>query len=322
MGNINKKERRPMAVMISKRCNVFYFEHTKVIQKNERVVYLTETGGGDVLQFVNIPDKNTAFILLGKGSSITDAAARKLAESNVVIGFCGSGGSPLFGAMDLTFLLPQDEYRPTEYGQNWMKMWLDDNSRFELAKLFLKTRVEWGRKNWEDIGLVWPEYASDTLIKSIEQAERINDLLLSEAYFAKSLYAYLASYYKINDFSRKPGEKKGQTVPEKVNSFLDHGNYIAYGYSAVVLHGLGIPFFLPVLHGKTRRGALVFDVADLFKDWVVMPIAFECGKGGVKNSNFRALIIKTAQEKKLLDMLFKFISKTSKDINFNLKNSH
>ena len=88
-----KAERRPQAVMMSKRANVFYLEHVRVMQRDQRVVYMTEAREG-LHQFVAIPDKNTAFILLGKGTSITDAAVRKLAESNVIVGFCGSGGSP------------------------------------------------------------------------------------------------------------------------------------------------------------------------------------------------------------------------------------
>jgi len=65
------KDRRPQAVMISKRANVFYLEHVRVMQKDDRVVYLTESDDG-VDKFVSIPDKNTAFLLLGKGTSITD----------------------------------------------------------------------------------------------------------------------------------------------------------------------------------------------------------------------------------------------------------
>ncbi|STX45386.1 CRISPR-associated endonuclease Cas1, subtype I-F/YPEST [Legionella gratiana] len=32
------------------------------------------------------------------------------------------------------------------------------------------------------------------------------------------------------------------------------------------------------MHGKTRRGALVFDVADLIKDALILPWAFICAK--------------------------------------------
>ncbi len=125
------------SVMLSKRANVFYLEHVRVMQKNERVVYLTEAVNG-IQQFVSIPDKNTTFILLGKGTSITDSAVRKLAESNVVIGFCGSGGSPLFANIDIAFLTPQDEYRPTGYGQKWFEIWSNEKLRILAFKMSIK----------------------------------------------------------------------------------------------------------------------------------------------------------------------------------------
>ncbi len=307
-----KRERRPAAVMLSKRANVFYLEHVRVVQKDERVVYLTEKGGGELLQVVNIPDKNTAMVLLGKGSSITDAAVRKLAESNVVIGFCGSGGSPMFGALDLAFITPQDEYRPTEYAQAWMRMWLDEGRRLDMAAFFLRERITWNRQVWQKEQLPWPDQVSDTLIDSLGQARNVQELLSREAHLAKRLYAVLAQHYHVDRFSRIEGKRMKGTPAEAVNSFLDHGNYIAYGYAAVALHGLGIPYSLPVLHGKTRRGALVFDVADLVKDGLVMPLAFEYGRKKAKDNEFRAALIDRAQRLDVLDYLFGILEKAAK----------
>ncbi len=95
----------------------------------ERLIILGNTDA-EVEQFFNLPERNTAFLLLGKGTSITDAAVRRLADSNVMLGFCGSGGSPLFSALDITFMVPQSEYRPTEYMQSWMRLWLDENTAY------------------------------------------------------------------------------------------------------------------------------------------------------------------------------------------------
>jgi CRISPR-associated protein Cas1 len=54
-------------------------------------------------------------------------------------------------------------------------------------------------------------------------------------------------------FRRTPGRKLAQTPVDVVNGFLDHGNYLAYVYASVPLHGLRISFAFPVLRGKTRR---------------------------------------------------------------------
>ena len=141
------RQERSKPLMLSKRACVFYLEKVQVVLKDDRVVYLTNSLQ-PVEYFYNIPEKNTAFLLLGKGSSITDAAARRLAESNVMVGFCGSGGSPLFSALDLTFLAPQSEYRPTEYMQGWMSFWFDEAKRLDVAKQFQFARIEFIRKIW------------------------------------------------------------------------------------------------------------------------------------------------------------------------------
>lgn len=296
------QEPRSRAVLMSRRANVYYLEHVRLVQRGERLMYLNESGE-EIDKFINIPYKNTAFILLGKGTSITDAAARRLAEANIVLGFCGSGGSPLFGATDATFWLPQDEYRPTEYMQAWVRMWFDDRSRLEAAKDFLCFRAELTKKK---IGIADVNDAADSLRQATTHARSTEDLLSAEAVYARKLYALFARQYKI-DFSREPGKGKKESAADLVNSFLDHGNYLAYGYAACALHTLGISFAFPVLHGKTRRGALVFDVADLVKDWLVMPLAFERGVKKSEDRELRAAIIRRAHDEEVLDLLMTFV---------------
>jgi len=89
--------------MLSKRANVFYLEHVRIKQKDGRIVWINDSLSDFAKEFepyYNLPDKNTVFIMIGKGSSITDAAIRLLSESGVVIGFSGSGGTPLLSAVD------------------------------------------------------------------------------------------------------------------------------------------------------------------------------------------------------------------------------
>jgi CRISPR-associated protein Cas1 len=48
--------------------------------------------------------------------------------------------------------------------------------------------------------------------------------------------------------------------------------------AGAALWALGIPPHLSVFHGKTRAGGLVFDLADSFKDALVLPIAFSLAR--------------------------------------------
>ena len=80
--------------------------------------------------------------------------------------------------------------------------------------------------------------------------------------------------------------------------------YLAYGLAASTLWVLGIPHGFAVMHGKTRRGALVFDVADLVKDALILPWAFICAKEKMGEQEFRQQILQKFTEHKALDFMF------------------
>ena len=65
------------AILHSKRANIYYLEKCRVMQKDGRVLYLTEAKVEN--QYWNIPIANTTCLLLGTGTSITQAAIRMLA---------------------------------------------------------------------------------------------------------------------------------------------------------------------------------------------------------------------------------------------------
>ena len=89
------------AILHSKRANIFYLEKCRVMQKNGRVLYLTENTNEK--QYWNIPIANTTCLLLGTGTSITQAAVRMLAQAGVLIGFSGTGSTPLIHPLGQAF---------------------------------------------------------------------------------------------------------------------------------------------------------------------------------------------------------------------------
>ena len=156
------------------------------------------------------------------------------------------------------------------------------------------------------MGIVLSDAVLERFHSDLEQAKDVQELLLAEARWAKRLYADLARGHGFS-FVREEGARRSTSKADVCNGFLDHGNYIAYGYAAVALCGLGISFAMPILHGKTRRGALVFDLADVVKDGYVMPLAFECAKEGETQKDFRQRLIEHCQEEDVLDFLFDFM---------------
>ena len=67
---------------------------------------------------------------------------------------------------------------------------------------------------------------------------------------------------------------------------------------------LGIPHGFAVMHGKTRRGALVFDIADIVKDAIVLPLAFICAKENASEQEFRQECLNYFTTYKALDVMF------------------
>jgi len=294
------------AILHSKRANIYYLEKCRVMQKDGRVLYLTEAK--DQNHYWNIPIANTTVILLGTGTSITQAAMRMLASAGVLVGFCGGGGSPLFSGSEIEWLNPQSEYRPTEYVQGWLRFWFDEAHRLSVAKTFQHARIGYLKRIWgKDRELKAENFFSDdsqlgTALDSytdhIDTAQKVGDLLQREALMTKQLYRYAAKATGQDGFSRD------HQATDLANGFLNHGNYLAYGLAATTLWVLGIPHGFAVMHGKTRRGALVFDVADLVKDAIVLPWAFVCAKEKMTEQEFRQQILQKFTDHNALDFMF------------------
>lgn len=297
-------------ILHSKRANIYYLSHCRVMQKDGRVLYLTEDDKANL--YYNIPIANTTSILLGTGTSITQAAMRLLSQAGVLVGFCGGGGTPLFMGAErevfIEWLTPQSEYRPTEYIQGWMSWWWDDDKRLQAAKRLQHARLAYLQTVWnKDSELKrWGFDSNNERVKAllednihqIHQQTEVMHLLQLEARLTKSLYKLAAQNTGYGDFTRD------HDGVDKANGFLNHGNYLAYGLGATTAWTLGIPHGFAVMHGKTRRGALVFDIADIIKDALVLPLAFMCASENLTEQAFRQECITMFTKHKALDYQF------------------
>ena len=297
-------------ILHSKRANLYYLQHCRVLVNGGRVEYVTDEGSRS--RYWNIPIANTTSLLLGTGTSITQAAMRELAKAGVLVGFCGGGGTPLFTAnevdIDVAWLTPQSEYRPTEYLQYWVRFWFDDEKRLEAAKAFQVARLDriealWSGRPLKEAGFSFSaDMLNQALVahrEAISQSPSTIDLLTLEARLTKLLFKLATRAVNYGDFTRA---KRGSGV-DPANRFLDHGNYLAYGLAATATWVLGIPHGLAVLHGKTRRGGLVFDVADLVKDSVILPQAFISAMRGDEEQEFRQACIERLTRTESLDFM-------------------
>lgn len=298
-------------ILHSKRANIYYLQHCRVLVNGGRVEFVTDEGKRSL--YWNIPIANTTTVLLGTGTSITQAAMRELAKAGVLVGFCGGGGTPLFSAnevdVEVAWFSPQSEYRPTEYLQRWVGFWFDESRRLTAARCFQKARLERIASNWignrvlADAGFALEPAALEPLLEqtaqAVEKASDTVELLTLEARLTKQLFRIAARTVDYGEFFRA---KRG-TGTDPANRFLDHGNYLAYGLGATATWVMGISHGLSVLHGKTRRGGLVFDVADLVKDAVILPQAFISAMRGDEEQEFRQACIERLTRTEALDFM-------------------
>lgn len=307
-------------ILHSKRANIYYLEHCRVLVNGGRVEYVTDAGKRSL--YWNIPIANTTSILLGTGTSITQAAMRELAKAGVLVGFCGGGGTPLFSAnevdVEVAWLTPQSEYRPTEYLQAWVQFWFDDELRLHAAKQLQALRLqrmqqEWGARALREAGFSVDMERLKALVQQfaalMANAPDVMTLLTDEARLTKALFKLAVDAVGYGEFTRA---KRG-TGTDAANRYLDHGNYLAYGLGATATWVLGLPHGLAVLHGKTRRGGLVFDAADLVKDAAILPQAFLSAMRGDDEPQFRRQCIEALTRSESLDFIIDTLKRIAVD---------
>lgn len=309
-------------ILHSKRANLYYLEHCRVLVNGGRVEYVTDAGKRSL--YWNIPIANTTCLLLGTGTSVTQAAMRELAKAGVLVGFSGGGGTPLFSAtereLDIAWFSPQSEYRPTEYLQAWVGFWFDDARRLTAAKTIQRLRLGWIRGHWvkeralSERGFAVDHGRLDQLLQGslegVAAAPDVTALLTEEARLTKQLFKLAVQAVGYGDFVRA---KRG-TGSDPANRFLDHGNYLAYGLAATATWVLGLPHGLAVLHGKTRRGGLVFDAADLIKDALILPQAFLSAMQGDDEQTFRKSCIDAFTRAEALDFMIDSLKAIAHDL--------
>jgi CRISPR-associated protein Cas1 len=232
-----------------------------------------------------------------------------------MMGFTGGGGTPLLAATEIEWLSPQNEYRPTQYLQSWMKFWFDARKRLFIAKLLQRKRFEFLKQVWNrdkelrryDFSL--NDFSLEKALKhwqeDIGKTTDVAHLLQAEARLTKELYKFAANR------TSQAGFVRSHDSEDLANKFLSHGNYLAYGLAATCLWVLGIPHGFAVMHGKTRRGALVFDVADLIKDAIVLPLAFIAAEQGAKEQEFRQMCLEGFTQHSALDFMFDVVKEAA-----------
>ena len=188
-------------------------------------------------------------MLLGPGTSITAPAITQLCRDGASILITGSAGVRCYGALthsDLT----------TKWLHAQATAWADSATRTETARWLYARRF-----NDSDIA----------------QGKTIAQLRGLEGHRVKAAYRALGRKYGIPFQRVLTAQNNDYDSLDPTNRALNAANQVLYGIIHATILALGASPALGFIHSGSQR-SFVFDVADLYKLELSVPLAFKHGR--------------------------------------------
>ena len=195
---------------------------------------------------LRIPTAAISCLLLGPGTSITNPALATLARHGTTVLCTGSGAVRCYAAIT-----------PAGQSSRWLEAqaaaWADPARRLDVAARMYRQRFTGA----EDL---------------IPDGATINTLRGMEGQRMKAFYRMLAKQHRLSAFKRSydPEDWDGQ---DPVNLALSAANTCLYGIAHAAINALGCSPGLGFVHTGTTH-AFVYDIADLYKAELSLPLAF------------------------------------------------
>lgn len=194
-----------------------------------------------------IPFQSLSMVLLGPGSTVSHDALRLMARHGTALVAVGEDGVRCYTAPPL---LPDT----SDIARRQMRAWSDqDGERMTVARRMYALRM----------GEVLPHQSLDAL-RGIEGAR------------AKQTYRIIASRYGVRWRGRRY-ERANPLAADIPNQTINHASVAVTSAAAIAVTAVGAIPQLGFIHEHSGE-AFVLDVADLFRDTVLLPAAFEAAK--------------------------------------------
>ncbi|MFF0598489.1 type I-E CRISPR-associated endonuclease Cas1e [Streptomyces antibioticus] len=193
---------------------------------------------------VYLPTASLACVLLGPGTSITAPALATFARHGTTVLITGMGGVRCYAATVPGTLT-------TTWLERQARAWADDTRRLAVATAMYEHRFGPGQA---------PPGATLQQLRGLE-GQRV-----------KALYRLLARQHRIQRFRRSYDPDSWDTQ-DPVNLALSAANTCLYGIVHAAVVALGCSPALGFVHSGNQQ-AFVYDIADLYKAELSIPLAF------------------------------------------------
>jgi len=214
-----------------------YVQHCRIDQDARSIAVHDETGK------VPVPCANLALLMLGPGVSITHAAISVLADHGCLVAWCGEEGVRFYA-------VGMGETRSAANFLHQARMWAHAKLRMQVTRRLYRLRFS------EKLD---PEL-------TLRQIRGMEGVRVREAYARASRETGVA-------WSGRSYRRDNWSNADPVNRALSAANSCLYGICHAAVVSAGFSPALGFIHtGKML--SFVYDVADLYKTEVTIPVAF------------------------------------------------
>ena len=203
-----------------------------------------------------IPCASLAVLLLGPGTTVSHLAMRTLADHGCSVIWTGDSGVRFYAS-------GTGETRHTRYLERQAMLWADPRSRLRVARKMYQMRFP----------------GENVASLSMEQLRGREGARVKRGYQAASKASgveWTGRSYRQDDWSSA----------DPVNRALSAANSCLYGLSHAAIVSLGCSPGLGFVH-TGKQLSFVYDIADLYKTEITMPVAFFAAAEGGQNIDRR-----------------------------------
>ncbi|WP_150236419.1 type I-E CRISPR-associated endonuclease Cas1e [Nocardiopsis quinghaiensis] len=232
-----------MLPRIADSLSFLYLDIVRVYQDDTGVCAQVETEQRGK-ELVYLPTAALSCVLLGPGTSITARAMTTFSRHGTTVLISGSGGVRCYSAMVPSSL-------STTWLEHQARAWADDEQRLAIARRMYEQRFGAG---------------------TVQGETSIAQLRGMEGQRVKAMYRLLAQQYKLSRFRRSYNPEDWDDQ-DPVNRALSSANTCLYGIVHAAVFALGCSPALGFVHSGNQQ-AFVYDIADLYKAELTIPLAF------------------------------------------------
>lgn len=215
-----------------------YLEHGRIDRYENSIAFYDEQG------MTPVPAAAVAVLMLGPGTRITQSAIASLAENNCLVIWCGEENVRFYA-------YGTGGTRSAAAVQHQARLASDETLRLEVVKRMYRMRFK----------------------EPVEEGLTTEQLRGKEGFRIREAYARMSREYGV-EWNGRSYDRQNWRSGDPVNRALSAANSCLYGVCHAAILSVGYSPALGFIH-VGKQLSFVYDIADLYKVELTIPLAFQ-----------------------------------------------